>query len=112
MNAVGYFLVIAATMMVLSRVLPGFHVSGWVSALFASVLLATLNTVLKPVLFVLTLPLTVLTLGLFLIVLNAMMLALTATLVPGFRIHGAVPLLLASIVLAAVGAAWKAASRD
>lgn len=112
MNALGYFLVVAATMMVLSRVLPGFHVSGWIPALVASFILAALNTVLKPILFVLTLPLTILTLGLFLVVLNAMMLALAAVLVPGFRIHGAVPLLIASIVLAAVGAAWKAASRD
>src|SRR5262249_47701275 len=71
MNLLLYFVVMAAAMLGLSRILPGFHVNGWVPALFASVVLAAVNTVLKPILFVLTLPFTILTLGLFLFVLNA-----------------------------------------
>jgi putative membrane protein len=56
----------------------------------------------KPILFVLTLPITVLTLGLFLIVLNAIMLKLTAAIVPGFAIEGFGWALLGAIFLAIV----------
>jgi putative membrane protein len=108
-----YFVVMAAAMMTLSLsgILPGFRVDGWGSALVASVVLAIANTVVKPVLFVLTLPFTILTLGLFLLVLNAMMLALTAFLVPGLHVGGAGTTLIASLILALVGMSWKAVSK-
>jgi putative membrane protein len=106
-----YFVVMAAAMLGLSRVLPGFRVDGWGPALIGAVVLALVNTLVKPVLFVLTLPFTILTLGLFLFVLNALMLWITALLVPGFRVTGILTTLLASIVLALVGMVWKAATR-
>ncbi|HJE87322.1 phage holin family protein [Levilactobacillus brevis] len=55
-----------------------FYVSGVGIALLASFVLALLNAVVKPILFVLSLPITVLTLGLFSVVINAIMLELTA----------------------------------
>ncbi|MDT6980099.1 phage holin family protein [Levilactobacillus zymae] len=55
-----------------------FYVSGVGIALLASLVLAVLNAVVKPILFVLSLPITILTLGLFSVVLNAIMLELTA----------------------------------
>ncbi len=111
MGFVLYFVVMAAAMMGLSQVLPGFRVDGWVPALIASVVLAAANAVLKPILFVLTLPFTILTLGLFLLVLNAMMLWVTALIVPGFSVQGILPTLLASMILSLVGMVWKAATR-
>lgn len=111
MNLILYFLVMAVAMVGLSRVLPGFQVDGWVPALIAAVVLAVVNTVLKPILFVLTLPFTILTLGLFLLVLNALMLWITAALVPGFRVSGLFTTLVASLVLALVGMVWKAAMK-
>jgi putative membrane protein len=108
MSMLAYFAVMAAAMMALSQFLPGFRVSGWIPAAFASLILAALNTVLKPILFVLTLPLTLLTLGLFLLVLNALMLWLTAQIVPGFHIAGFGSAFIASLILAAVSMAWKA----
>ncbi|MCH5464463.1 phage holin family protein [Levilactobacillus tujiorum] len=55
-----------------------FYVSGVGIALLASFVLALLNAVVKPILFVLSLPITVLTLGLFSVVINAAMLELTS----------------------------------
>jgi putative membrane protein len=107
MNMLAYFAVMAAAMMGLSQVLPGFRVSGWIPAAFASLILAALNTVLKPILFVLTLPLILLTLGLFLIVLNALILWMTAMIVPGFVITNFSSALIASLILAVVSMAWK-----
>jgi putative membrane protein len=68
--------------------LPGLDLAGPGSALAAGVLLGLVNAVVRPVLFVLTLPLTLVTLGLFLFVLNALCLAIAAALVPGFAISG------------------------
>ena len=111
MGFILYFLVIAAAMMVLSRLMPAFEVDGWLPAILASLVLGAVNAVLKPILFVLTLPFTILTLGLFLLVLNAMMLWITAMIVPGFSVHGFWSTLFASLVLSLVGMAWKAATK-
>ena len=102
-----YFVVMAAAMLGLAKVMPGFHVSGWISAVFAAVVLAAVNAVVRPILFFLTLPFTIVTLGLFLVVLNAMMLRLTAWIVPGFSLSGPGTTIIASLVLAAVSMAWK-----
>ena len=102
-----YFAVMAAAMLGLAKVLPGFHVSGWISAVFAAIVLAAVNAVVRPILFFLTLPFTILTLGLFLVVLNAMMLRLTAWIVPGVSLSGPGTTIIASVILAAVSMAWK-----
>jgi len=103
-----YFVVMAAAMLGLSRILPGFRVDGWVPALFAAVVLGAVNALVKPVLFVLTLPFTILSLGLFLFVLNMICLWLTQAIVPGFEVRGLATTFLASLILAAVGVIWKA----
>jgi putative membrane protein len=107
-----YFLVIAATMLGLSRVLPGFQVDGWGPAIIGAVVLAVVNTLVRPILFIITLPLTIVTLGLFLLVINVMMIFLTAALVPGFHVHGFWTALCASLVLSVVGMVWKSVSKD
>jgi len=112
MSLLLYFVVMAAAMLGLSRIMPGFRVDGWVPALFAALVLAAVNTVVKPILFVLTLPFTIVTLGLFLFVLNAICLWITAIIVPGFDVHGAGTTLLASLILAVVSMVWKAATRS
>jgi len=58
------------------------------SLFIAGLMLGIVNTFLKPLLVVLTLPLSILTLGLFVLVINALMLLLVAWLVPGFIVAG------------------------
>ncbi len=77
----------------------------------AALVLGLLNAIVRPILFVLTLPLTIVTLGLFLFVLNAVMLEITAYLVPGFAIDsfgwaivGAIVLAIVSMVTNHIGA--------
>ena len=105
-----YFVVMAAAMLGISKILPGFRVDGWIPAIFAAVVLAVVNVIVKPILFVLTLPFTILTLGLFLFVLNAIMLWITAAIVPGFKVSGFGTTVIASLILAAVSMVWKAAT--
>ncbi len=78
----------AVAIVLAAYVLPGLHVNGLVPALLAGIILGFVNAIVRPVLFLLTLPLTLLTLGLFIFVLNAICLGLTAALVPGFSVDG------------------------
>ena len=107
MNTILYFVVMAAAFMGLPYVLHGVHVDGWVPAFVSAFILAAANTIVKPVLFILTLPFTLITLGLFLLVLNAIMLWLTDLLVPGLRIDGFGTTFFAALLLSLVGMIWK-----
>jgi putative membrane protein len=78
--------------------LPGVSYNGVFDLLIAALLLGVVNAILRPVLFVLTLPLTIVTLGLFLLVLNAAMIGLVAWMLPGFTVDGAWSGILAAII--------------
>jgi putative membrane protein len=69
-------------------ILPGVRLDGIFAALVTALILGLVNNVLRPVLFIFTLPLTIFTLGLFTFVLNALMVLLAAAIVPGFIVDG------------------------
>lgn len=97
--------VISAIAIILSAyLLTGIHVRNFVTALVIALVLGILNTLVKPILFFLTLPITLLTLGLFALVLNALMVLLASSIVPGFSVDGFVWALLFSIVLSLLNA--------
>lgn len=81
-----------------ARFVPGVHVYGVVTLLVAAVLLGLVNAFVRPVVFVLTLPLTIITLGLFLLVVNALMIMLVSAFLRGFEVHGLMAGVLAAIV--------------
>lgn len=89
-------------LLLVATVVPHFHYASWVSLAIAAAVLGLLNALVRPILFVLTLPITVITLGIFLIVLNAIMLKLTDFFVPGFRIDGFGWAIVGAIVLSLV----------
>src|SRR3546814_1642326 len=62
----------AVALLVVAYILPGITVASFGSALIAALVLGLLNTLVKPILILLTLPITIVTLGLFLLVLNAL----------------------------------------
>lgn len=68
--------------------LDGVHVAQASTLFWAALLLGIANTVVRPILILLTLPATILTLGLFLFVINAAMLGLVSWLLPGFALDG------------------------
>ena len=78
----------ALALWVASQLLDGLHFTSNGKLALAAVLLGIVNAFVRPIAFVLTLPITVVTLGLFLLVLNAAMIGLVAWLVPGFTISG------------------------
>jgi putative membrane protein len=77
-------------------------VDGFLAALVAAFLLGIVNTIIRPILVLLTLPLTVVTLGLFLLVINGLMLWLVSALVSGFHVSGFWGAVLGSILISLV----------
>ncbi len=71
-----------------SQILPGVTITGTGTFILAALLLGLVNGVVRPIAFVLTLPLTIVTLGLFLFVLNAAMFGLVAALLDNFSVGG------------------------
>lgn len=71
-----------------SALLPGVSITGAWSFILAALLLGLVNGLVRPVAFLLTLPLTVVTLGLFLFVLNAAMFGLVAAMLDDFSVGG------------------------
>lgn len=84
----------------------GISVSSFETALLFSLVLAVLNILVRPILFVLTLPITLLTLGLFRFVLNAVMFLLASKFVSGVAVSGFVAAFLAALLVAV--ATWIA----
>jgi putative membrane protein len=71
-----------------SAILPGVSITGAGTFILASILLALVNVFVRPIAFVLTLPITIVTLGLFLFVINAAMFGLVAAMLDGFVVAG------------------------
>jgi putative membrane protein len=66
----------------------GVYIDGPTTLLLAGLLLGVVNSIIRPIAIVLTLPMTIVTLGLFLLVINAGMVALVAWMVPGMHVAG------------------------
>jgi putative membrane protein len=71
-----------------SAIVPGVAITGAGTFILASILLALVNVFVRPIAFVLTLPITIVTLGLFLFVINAAMFGLVAAMLDGFAVAG------------------------
>jgi putative membrane protein len=76
----------ALCLLAIPYILPGVQISGFVAALVAALVIGLLNIIIKPILFILTLPVTILTLGLFTLVLNGLMFWLAARFLDGFSV--------------------------
>jgi putative membrane protein len=83
----------------LSYFLPGVQVTNIMAALWVTLVLGLLNTFLKPVLVLLTIPVTLFTLGLFLLVINAIIVLICDYFIPEFQIDGFITALFFSILL-------------
>jgi putative membrane protein len=86
LKKLAHVLLSAIAVFVAARLLPGVHVDTFGTALAVAVVLGLVNAVLRPVLFVLTLPINVMTLGLFTFVIIGLCVELVARLVPGFAV--------------------------
>jgi putative membrane protein len=96
-------LINVVAILVIAYIVPGLiRVDGFLAALVAAILLGIVNTIIRPILVILTFPLTLLSFGLFLFVINALMLWLVSALVSGFQVSGFWGALVGSILISIV----------
>ena len=88
----------AAALLGVAYLYPGVVVTSFTSALIAAAVLGILNTIVRPLLVLLTLPVTVITVGLFLFVINALMFWAAASLLDGLNVTGFTAALIGSLL--------------
>jgi putative membrane protein len=102
----------AVALYVADYLLDGIVLTGLAPTLIAGLVLGFVNALVKPLLFIVTLPLTLLTLGLFIFVVNALCLGLTAAIVPGFEIEGFWSAIGGAIIVSLVSWALNAVTKE
>lgn len=102
---IGFFLTTLATalsLLVVDLVVPGVDLATFPAALIAALSVGFVNSTIRPILSVLSLPLNFVTLGLFSLVVNGICFWLASVVVPGFSVHGLLALILGPVVLSFV----------
>ncbi|TVP67378.1 MAG: phage holin family protein [Leptolyngbya sp. LCM1.Bin17] len=97
-----YLLSILATalsLVLVDAIFPGMVLANFPAAMLAAIAIGIVNGVIKPVLFILSLPITILTLGLFSLVVNGICFWLASVITPGFSVHGFWTFIVGPIVL-------------
>jgi putative membrane protein len=107
-NLLVVWLINALALLALPYVVPSVQVDGFVTALVAALVLGFVNTLIRPVLVLLTLPVTLLTLGLFIFVINGLLFWMVANLLDGFHVAGFGAAVLGAIVYALIS--WAASA--
>jgi putative membrane protein len=97
------WLLLAAALLLVAYLYPGVAITSFGSAMIAAFVIGVFNTLLRPILVLLTLPVTLLTLGLFLFVINALMFWAAAQVLDGFAVNGFVAALIGSLIYSVIG---------
>jgi putative membrane protein len=82
------WLINSAALFAVPYLMDSVRVDSFAAAMFAALILGLVNTLIKPILILLTLPVTVLTLGLFIFVINGLLFWAVANFVKGFSVAG------------------------
>jgi putative membrane protein len=92
----------AAALMALPYLMHSVTVTSFGAALIAALVLGLVNTLIRPVLVLLTLPVTLLSLGLFILVINGLLFWGVAHMVSGFHVDGFWSAMLAAILYSVI----------
>jgi putative membrane protein len=103
------WLLSAVALLFVAYVYDGVVVTSFGSALLAAFVIGLFNTVVRPVLVVLTLPVTVLTVGLFLFIINALMFWAAASVLENFDVRGFGAARLGALIYSAIGVVIESA---
>ena len=103
MKLIVKWLLSAVALLAITYIYSGVQVTSFTTALIAAFVIGLFNTILRPILVVLTLPVTLVTLGLFLFVINALMFWAASGVMNGFRVSGFGAALLGSLIYSVFG---------
>jgi putative membrane protein len=96
------FLITGVAVLLAAQIVPGIIIQTPAAGMAAVILLALLNALVRPVLYLLTIPFIILTLGLFMLIINALLLQFTAFLVKGFVVEGFWPAFWGALLISLV----------
>ncbi|MGL6155516.1 MAG: phage holin family protein [Ralstonia mannitolilytica] len=102
MRLLAVWIINALALLLVAYLLTGIHVNGFGSALIAALVLGLVNTLIRPILVILTLPVTLLTLGLFIFVINALLFLFVGNLLAGCQVASFGAALLGSILYSVI----------
>lgn len=86
MNIIVRLIISTIAVLVTDLLLRGVHAEDFLTGLLVAAVLGLLNTIVRPLLILLTLPITFITLGLFLLVINAALVLFADRMIPGFTV--------------------------
>ena len=96
------FVVTGVAVLVAVQVIPGLAIDSFAAGAVGVLVLAILNAVFRPLLYLLSAPFIIVTLGLFMIVINAFLLHVVSVLVNGFHVHGFWPAVGGAVLISLV----------
>jgi putative membrane protein len=111
LNFILRLLINALAVLITSYLIPGVHIDPPAWSIAIAAVLVLMNTLVKPFMIILTLPVTLFTFGLFILVINAWIILLTSTIVPGFVVASFWSALGFSIVLSIVQTIFEATAQ-
>ena len=88
MRLILVWLINTVSLIAVAYLMPSISVASFTTALVAALVLGLVNTVIRPILLLLTLPVTIVTLGLFIFVINGLLFWMVGTWIEGFRVDG------------------------
>ena len=98
------FIVTGVAVVVAAQIIPGLAIDSFAAGVVGVLVLAVLNAVVRPLLYLLSAPFIVVTLGLFMIVINAFLLHMVSVLVKGFSVAGFWPAVGGAVLISLVSA--------
>lgn len=102
MTLIARLLWAALGLIIIAEYIPGISVDGFYAAFITAVVLGVLNTIIRPILILLTLPITLITLGLFAFIINAFLFLFAASFIEGFMVNGFWEALIGSLLMSIV----------
>jgi len=102
MNLLTRTIISTISIMVVGYILPGVVVSSVYTAFVVAIILALLNSIVKPILIILTLPVTIITLGLFLLVINGVIVLIANHFINGFSVSGLFTAIIFSLLVSLI----------
>lgn len=96
------FVITGVAVLAAAEIVPGIKIDGVPAGAATVIVLALLNAVVRPVLYLFSFPVIMFSLGLFMVIINAILLHLTAWLVTGFTVDGFWPSVWAALLISVV----------
>lgn len=102
LNLILRWVVFALSLLFVAWIVPGISLEGFMSALWATLVMGLVNISIRPVLILLTIPINLLTLGLFTFIINALLFWFVSSIVEGFEVDGFFAALFGSFLLSLI----------